>query len=220
MKRFTVAAVALLAGTVVTAQKQALTDQDKADAVRIGTKEKGKITGLILIDSARAISNGFVAGLNPNAMTDGVGFSLRVYTPTTWVRQIAADAAKEYRPFDAGDITDDMLEPMLRVIVFPDKPTRMTGAGMAMSSSVQHVVLRDEAETLVLQPFSKEPFADTASSALRDVNYEGIVARFPLEGVRALRGPKGDKEFLIIVIGATRSEKTFKVKGKHFDRLP
>ena len=66
-------------------------------------------------------------------------------------------------------------------MVYPDKPTRLNGAGISRSSSVEHVVLRDEAKTLVVQPISKEPFTDTASSAIRDMAYEGIVAKFPLD---------------------------------------
>jgi hypothetical protein len=50
--------------------------------------------------------------------------------------------------------------------------------------------------------------------------YQGIVAMFPLDAVRELRGPKGDQEFLIVVVGEGRTEKVFKVKEKHFARLP
>jgi hypothetical protein len=138
----------------------------------------------------------------------------------TWVEQLAANAAKEYRPFTISDITEEMLEPVLRVIVHPDTPTSLTAAGMSGTSSVEHVVLRDENKRMVVQPTSKEPFTDTASSALRDMAYQGIVAKFPLDALRELRGPKGDQEFLIVVVGAGAKEKAFKVKEKHFERLP
>jgi hypothetical protein len=138
----------------------------------------------------------------------------------TWVEQLAADAAKEYRPFTVSDITDEMLDPVLRVIVYPDKPTILSGQGMRNASSAEHVVLRDENKRLVVRPISKEPFTDTASSALRDMAYEGILARFPLDGVSELRGAKGDNEFLIVVVGAGTKEKEFRVKEKHFERLP
>jgi hypothetical protein len=51
------------------------------------------------------------------------------------------------------------------------------------------------------------------------MEYQGIVAKFSLDAVRELRGPNGDKEFLIVVIGAEK-EREFKVKQKHFERLP
>jgi hypothetical protein len=91
---------------------------------------------------------------------------------------------------------------------------------MAYASSAEHVVLRDENKRLVVQPTSKEPFTYTASSAMRDMAYQGIVAKFPLDAVRELRGPKGDQEFLIVVVGEGRAERVFKVKEKHFERLP
>jgi hypothetical protein len=208
-------ALALAAVIPVQTQRQALSEQDKADAVRIGTKEKGKLTGLSLIDSGASFSNAmFATATNPGSS----GFSVRVYTPMTWVEQLASNAAKEYRPFTVGDITDEMLEPVVRVIVYPDKPTHISGR--APSSSVEHVVLRDDAKRLVVQPASKEPFTDKASSALRDMEFVGLVATFPLDALRELRGPKGDKEFLIVVVGAGTKEKEFRVKAKHFERLP
>jgi hypothetical protein len=91
---------------------------------------------------------------------------------------------------------------------------------MRNASSAEHVVLRDENKRLVVQPISKEPFTDTASSALRDMAYEGILARFPLDAVRELRGAKAGNEFLIVVVGAGTTEKEFRVKEKHFERLP
>jgi hypothetical protein len=220
---------ALLASVVavVDGQKLTLNDQDKADAVRDGVKMKGRLTGLVLTDSSQGWANAINAmntGLNGygnrSDTNTSTGFSVRVYTPKTWVEQLASNAAKEYRPFTVSDIMEEMLEPVLRVVVYPDKPTRLTGSGMSGTSSVEHVVLRDESKRLVVQPTSKEPFADTASSALRDMTYAGIVAKFPLDAVRELRGAKGDKEFLIVVVGAGTKEKEFKVKEKHFERLP
>lgn len=211
---------ALLLVVHVAAQKATLSEQDRADAVRIGVKAKGKQMGLSLLDSGRAFSNALVASTNRYAATDGVGFSLRVYTPKTWVEQVASNSAKEYRPFTIADITEEMLEPVLRVIVYPDKPTTLSGQGMRNASSAEHVVLRDENKKLVVQPIVKDAFTDTASSALRDAAYQGIMAKFSLDALRELRGPKGDREFLIVVVGAGKYEKEFRVKHKHFDDLP
>ena len=54
---------------------------------------------------------------------------------------------------------------------------------------------------------------------MRDMAFQGIIAKFPLDAVRELRGAKGDKEFLIVVVGAGTKEKEFRVKEKHFERL-
>ena len=191
-----------------------LSDQDKADAVRVGIQQKGQPTGLSLTDSGRVFGNPLISAANRDAST---GFSLRVYTPRTWVEQMASNAAKEYRPFVVDDITDEMLEPVLHVVVYPDKPTRL--AGTSGPSPAEHIVLRDEHKRMAIQPLSKAPFIDIVSPALRDMAYQGIVVTFPLEALREIRGPKGDEEFLIVVVGA-RTEREFRVSQKHFSGLP
>jgi hypothetical protein len=215
MKRWIVLGVVVATVTVV-GQKQTLTEQDKADAIRIGTKEKGRLTGVVLNEGMR-FGDAMAASLSKTTMS--TGFTVRIYSPMTWVEQLASNAAKEYRPFAVADVTDEMMEPVLRVIVTPDKPTTLTGAGMAGASSVEHVVLRDEAKKTTVQPASKEPFTDTASSALRDATYQGLIAKFPLSSVRELRGSKGDGEIVVIVIG-TGKEREFTIKRKHFEKLP
>lgn len=215
MKSMLAIVLVALVTVIVSAQKQTLTDQEKAAAVQAGVKEKGHLTGLRLLDSAQGFLNSMATANNRNAPTGGTGFSLRVYTPTTWIEQQAADAAKRYLPFTVADITEDMLLPVLRVMVYPDKPTMLTGAGMRRASSVDHVVLRSEDKKVVIQPLSEAPFEDVASSAMRDMVYTGVMATFPLDAVATLRTGKG--EFSIVVIGT--HEKEFKVKTKHFDRL-
>ncbi len=110
MKPFVIAAAVIIAVANLHAQKQTLSEQDKADAIRIGVKAKGKLTGLSLTDAGRAFGNALVAMSNPYVPTGGTGFSLRVYTPKTWVEQLASNAAKEYRPFTIADITEEMMD--------------------------------------------------------------------------------------------------------------
>lgn len=198
-----------------------LSDREIADAIRIGTRLKGGLSGLRLLDSEQGFMNALAAASTPNyrAPSGRTGFSLRVYTPKTWVEQLASNAAKEYRPFTAADVSDEMLEPVMRVIVYPDKPTYINGASMSIASSASHVVLRDERKNLVLQPLSKEPFTDVVSSALRDMAYQGLETKFPMSGVSQLRSATNDGEFLIVVIGEGTRERIFKVKQKHFSAL-
>jgi hypothetical protein len=193
-------AVAVVASVVtLSAQKQTLTDQEKLAAVQMGVKEKGRLTGLPLLDGS-----------------GGAVFSLLVYTPTTWIAQQASDAAKRYLPFTVADITEDMLLPVLHVRVHPATPTMLTAAGMQQASSVDHVILRSADKQVVIQPLTEVPFEEVASSAMRDAVYTGMMATFPLDAVVALR--TGKEEFAIVVIG--KREKEFKVKAKHFERLP
>lgn len=216
---FLLVLVMILMTVVTPSAQQGLTDSDIADAIRLGQREKGKLTGLSLTDVGRGWVNALILAGNRYADTAGTGFSLRVYTPLTWIQQQASNAAKEYRPFALSDVTQEMLEPVLRVIVYPDKPTKLTAGGMSMSSSVQHIVARDADKRMVLQPLSKEPFTDVASSALRDMAYQGIITKFPLEGIADLRGPSANREFLLVIIGEGTQEKVFTVKEKHFISL-
>jgi len=70
------AVVCFAVASVVTlsAQNQTLTDQHKADAVRIGTKAKGGLTGLSLADSGASWANALSAtSANPGG-TGSSGF--------------------------------------------------------------------------------------------------------------------------------------------------
>jgi hypothetical protein len=203
---------------------------DKAEAVRAGLASKGRHTGLILRDSTQgflnamtAMSNSLNASRNvysrPTAMGSS-GFWLEAWTPAAWIAQLASTAAKEYRPFTGESVTDEMIEPVFRVIVHPDTPSEVTAAGVAGTRSVQHVVLRNESRTLVVQPTSTKPNTVEVANAMGGrVSYVGIEAMFPLDGLRELRGPRGDREFIITVIGTNGNEKNFTVKEKHFSHM-
>ena len=195
-----------------------LDDRAVADSIAMGLKQRGRTQGLRLMDSAQQ----FMAAMgSTGGATASNGFRVQVYTPLAWIRQLASDAAKEYRPFSAADLNDDSLAPVLRVIAFPDTPNTVTAKGMAGTSSVQHVVLRDEQRRIVIQPTFKEPFTEEVANAMGGkATFVGLQSQFPLDALRELRGAKGDREFFITVIGASNEEKNFRVKKKHFDDLP
>jgi len=196
------------------------TDQQKAAALQVGVKHKGKLMGLALIDQQQGVANALMAFGGGAAAASNMksGFSIRVYTPITWIQQLSANAAKLYAPLPMSGLTDEMTAPVLRVIVSPDKPFMLTGAGMSGASSVEHVIIQDEKRETVLQPLTEEPFVNVLSSARRDAMYDGVVATFPLDELQALRG--SDKEFYVVVVGNGTREKRFKIKSKHFEDLP
>jgi hypothetical protein len=89
------------------------------------------------------------------------------------------------------------------------------------TSSVEHVVLTSKDKQQVVQPLSKEPFTEDVQNAFgAKLQYTGLIATFPLDAVRELRGGKADQEFNVIVVGNGRKERQFTVKKKHFERLP
>jgi hypothetical protein len=196
-----------------------LSEQIIEDAISYGHRQKGRGQGLRLTDSGQTWAALMTAGgTGPTASN---GFRLQVHTPIAWIRQLASDAAKEYRRFSADEVTEEMATSVLRVTAYPDTPNTVTSGGMAGTSSVRHVVLRSESRDFVVQPLSREAFTEDVSNAMGGrATFEGLRLTFPMDAVRELRGPRGDREFFITVIGSTGEEKNFKVKKKHFDDLP
>lgn len=210
-------AAAQPAADVPAQARLSLPSRDVAQAIKVGSAAKGKTRGLILTDVGRGIMN----ALSAPGDTMGTGFSVRVYTPISWIEQQASDAAKEYREFTPRDLGPDSFDPVLHVVVYPDEPTTMTAKGRATSASVQHVVIRDAEKKVAVQPLSKETFTDEVSNALgARATYAGVRATFALADLSKVRGPSGTGEFFITVVGEGRSEKNFKIKTKHFDDLP
>jgi len=190
-----------------------------------GRTLKGRGTGLVLTDAAQGVLNvmtAFADGMNncPGCSNTKSGFSVVAFTPLTWIEWQASQAAKEYRTFDLSMVTEEMAAPVLRIRVNPDIPSHVIASGLAGTSSVQHVVLRCAQKKTVIQPLNKSTFVVTVKNAMGgNAQYEGVEAIFPLDGVAQLRGPRGDQEFFVTVVG-TGYEKNFKIKQKHFKQLP
>jgi len=218
MKR-SIAALILMIGFAGPAVAQSLApgEGEIRAAIADGTRDKGKREGIILRDSAA----GFAAALGSSGgAQSSKGFWVEAYTPLTWIQQKASTAAKEYHPMTSADVTPELLEPVFRVVAHPDMPNTVNAKGMTGTSSVQHVVLRDESRKIVIQPIFKEPFDEEASNAMGGkAAFTGLTLKFPLEGLRELRGKDGNGEFFITIIGESGAEKNFKVKKKHFDDL-
>jgi hypothetical protein len=206
-------------GVVPAVRRVSYSEAQMRAAIEAGKKSKGRSTALSISDAGRGFMNAMAALGNSNNATAGTGFRLAMYTPLTWVEQQASDAAKVYKPFGPDDVTDDMLRPVLRIVVYPDKATDFRN--QAQTSSVEHVVVRDEARRRVLQPLSLEPFAEgvqTVGGA--QLQYTGMLATFDLDEVRTLMDAPGLDEFFVTVIGEGAKEKNFKIKNKRFKDLP
>ena len=145
------------------------------------------------------------------------GLWIEVFTPLSWVTQMAAAATREYRKFTLANVTPELMEPIVRVIAHPDLPVYLTASGKVGTRSVQHVVMQDASRTITVQPVTTEPYDVPVKNAMgAEEVYAGLTALFPLDQVLALRA-KG--EFYIVVVG-THGEKRYKVKTKHFAQLP
>jgi hypothetical protein len=196
-----------------------------ARAIAKGAKGKNNHHGLTLRDSGQGWLNGLAAagaamnaanGIYTPAQTKS-GLWVEVFTPLAFIAQTAATATREYRPFTPEDVTNDMLEPVVRVIAHPDTPDMVTALGAAGTRSVAHVVMQNEKRGVTIQPTSMERFDVEAKNAMGgELTYTGLSLTFALADVQTLRA---EGEFFIVVVG-TAGEKRFKVKRKHFDELP
>lgn len=192
-----------------------LTQEEVSTAISTGMRQRGRFEGLELNDVGQRFASMFATANTPGVS----GYSVFMYTPLAWIKQQASKAAKEYRPFTEDDVTPEMVQPVLRIVVRPSTPTHVTGQGVALSSSVQHVVIRDAQRMHVVQPIAKEPFEEDVQNAFgAKVAYQGVTAIFPLDAVEELR--RNNEEFFVTVIGQGGSDRDFKVKRKHFAQLP
>jgi hypothetical protein len=141
MKAITLVAVVCLAG--LGASSGSMTNEQIGAAIAAGARGKNKHHGLILRDSAQSWAAALSAMDNKNP-TASSGFWLEAFTPLSWIQQQAARAAKEYRTMKVDDVGDELREPVFRVIAHPDTPNTVSARGMTGTSSVQHVVLRED----------------------------------------------------------------------------
>ena len=194
------------------AQQAVLSEKEITSAIQYGTSRKGKNTGLQLIDKGKQ----FLRVISDKPIEVSSGFSITLYTPYSWVSQMASDAAKEYKKFTKENVDEGMLLPILRVVVQADKPEGDSNKGV---TSVEHVVIRDEARTDVVQPVHKELFGEDGEENVWEEEYGGLIAFFQLEDLARIRALSKDQEFFVTVIGENDKEKNFKIKKKFFEKL-
>lgn len=198
-----------------------LTDEDVQRALESGARAKGRDCGLSLRDSMQGFSNAMVA--MGDGRTGGTGFSVDVYTPFSWIAQQSSWAAKRYQAVRSEDVTEESRRGVLRVYANPDLPTRVSADGLVGTSGVDHIILRSTRDKSfeVAQPIETQEDVAYAQNAFgAEVGYASLVGYFELEDVRRISELDAKGEFFVVVIGTSGEEKKFKVKTKHFERLP
>jgi hypothetical protein len=103
-------------------------------------------------------------------------------TPFSRVAMAAQDARRQYRPFTAADVTDEMLAPELHVIV----PAYSASAGDIRNVDAVVIAPRgSKDDSAVLQPIRSEPMRDEFRTLL-GATFEGrgLIAVFPLDVLR------------------------------------
>ena len=164
------------------------------------------------------------SGMPPLELTDrgglfsgaGSGYRVILYTPHSWIAYLAETAAAKGEALAAAEIGTEDRAPLLRVFASPSAPT--VGSSRDRSSSVLQVTLLDERRRSSLQPLETRGFTTRHRVVLGSDTLTGLEATFRLSDLETLRGGAG-REFFVRVEG-TGYTKDFKIKRKHFDRLP
>lgn len=200
-----------------------VTNKEVSEAIAAGARERGKEQGLLLEDVEQQFAAGLAMSDPKNVEKYGAssGFSVVLYSPITWIRQQSSTSAKLYKPFTENDVTAQMRADYVLVAINPNTPYYATAPSMELASSVEHAVLRDVGRRIAVQPANQGGYEVNVGNAYgTTVRLTGMVAAFRLQDLRRVRGPKGDGEFFVTVIGTNGTERDFKVKRKHFGRLP
>lgn len=171
--------------------------------------------GLTLQDFWESL--GYGTNQQSNAVT---GYTLRIFTPRAWIARMKQEAKRKYKAFEVADVTEEDRLPILRVLVSPSTPERVTAEGLQRAAGVDHVVLRSEDKKVVIQPLVIDSYIVEVSNAMGGrAELKGAIALFSMEELGRLRA-SGSGEFFVTVVGDKGNEKDFKVKRKHFTRLP
>lgn len=199
-----------------------LTDELIAEALEAGVRAKGKMVGLRLVDQMQGLARGLgsFGGRRSDATT---GFSVEIHTPFTWITQQASWSAKKYKTMGREDVTEQMLEPVLMVICNPDMPVKVTSRGARGISGVEHVIIRSTKKKgfSYIQPKETESGSELAQNAFgAQLELESLVGYFDMDETLQISAMDKKGEFFVRVIGTTGEEKDFKVKTKHFKKLP
>ena len=147
----------------------------------------------------------------------GGGYRITVYTPRSWVAQLATQAAAAGVALAVADVQAADRAPLLRVVASPSTPT--VGSSRDLSSAVLRVLVLDEHRRSQLMPEEFRSFTARYRVLLGGTGaIDGMEATFALAELAALRGG-ADREFFVRVEG-TGYSKDFKIKRKHLSQLP
>lgn len=206
-----------------------LTDADVESAVKSGLTLETKNVGLRF--KAASDDLGDVPRVDDERLghwltgsgsrMDTTGFVVEVFTPYSWIQRVASLRATGGSGMTTEEVTTGMKEPVLRILCHPNTP--VSSQEGVVGVEVERVTLRSTAkkEYEVIEPSQTERLAKPARVGTVFVTDIGpLLAYFPMEDV--LRIAKLDRkgEFYIDIVSSTGEEKDFKVKTKHFSRLP
>ncbi len=194
-------------------------EEDIARAIDAGRLAPGRTHGVLVSDARQA---GLPAPGTPGSAADFPGATrIELFTALQWIKQLASDAAREQRPFGVSDVPSDALEPVLRVVIYPEGQTSTTSTINRGVAAIEHVVLRDESTRVVVQPLRTELIEGRRAGALGNaVLVPGLRATFHLDDIYDLRGSDGARDFFVTVVDSAGREKNVRILLEHFAAMP
>ena len=148
------------------------------------------------------------------------GFGVEIYTPFTWLTRIGRDQKAKGRDMLPRHVTDRLLDPVLHVLCFSDVPQQdLYGV---YGTIVTDVTLRSTKKGVPdVVPTGTQRIPDRVRTVSGDVIDMGpLRADFALDEVVALSALDKKGEFFVVIVPEKGKEKKFKVKSKHFEKLP
>lgn len=216
MRTYAIASAVFVLSVSAQAQIANPTPDQINAAVSQGLEGRGQSQGLLLVDNLSQFAQAFgewgasQGKLKPGTQVSASGFQVTIFTPLQWIAEKASEAAGQGLNFGLQDVTTEMLRPVLHVVATPSTPPEVgTNWGFDVSDVVG-VVLKDASQKQAVQPIGTAPFAFQG--------LQGLLAEFSLDDLAAIR--ERNPEFFVVVSGRNGNEKAFKVKKKHFSRLP
>lgn len=204
-----------------------LLESSIAEAVALGESPGQKSPGLSFGTPSESSSgmredsnrtNNFMESTGGGPQT--TGFGVEAFTPFTWVARSARDAKKKGTPLKPADLPDEMTEPLFRVIGYADVPTYpIVGVH---GSRVEEIFLQStQKKDEPLPPSTTKRYSDlvrTDSGEILDMG--ALMAAFTLEELASVANRDKKGEFFVVIVSDQGKEKRFKVKTKHFKKLP
>lgn len=194
-------------------------EEDIARAIEAGRLAPGRTHGVLVSDARQA---SLPAPGTPASAAEFPGATrIELFTALQWIKQLASDAAREQRPFGVSDVPPDALEPVLRVVIYPEGQASTTSTINRGVAAIEHVVLRDESTRVVVQPLHTEIIEGRRMGALGNaVLVPGLRATFHLNDIYDLRGADGARDFFVTVVDSAGREKNVRILLEHFAAMP
>lgn len=135
-------------------------------------------------------------------------FSIVVEGPTARVARAANDAASEFKPFIASQVTPEMRAPIVTIMASPDAPTIHLGR-ISPTPNATHMVLLPRGSkdsSKAVQPIRKNQVAQQFGNAMgASVTSQGLLAEFSLTEL-----PAGEFDVVVIAENGVEHRRTIK----------